>query len=122
MNQWGPSDTVRPDGVEVKALTKKLIDEIVASYKETASLAKRAGFEMIMVHGGHGWLINQFLSPYFNKRTDEYGGSLENRCRFAVEVLKAVREGVGPGFPIEFRMSGSELFEGGDCKSSGAIY
>ena len=113
MNQWGPSDTVRPDGVEVKALTKELIDEIVASYKETASLAKRAGFEMIMVHGGHGWLINQFLSPYFNKRTDEYGGSLENRCRFAVEVLKAVREGVGPGFPIEFRMSGSELFEGG---------
>lgn len=113
MNQWGPSDTVRPDGVEVKALTKELIDEIVASYKETASLAKRAGFEMIMVHGGHGWLINQFLSPYFNKRIDEYGGSLENRCRFAVEVLKAVREGVGPGFPIEFRMSGSELFEGG---------
>ena len=54
-----------------------------------------------MVHGGHGWLINQFLSPYFNKRTDEYGGSLENRCRFAMEVLKAVREGVGPGFPIE---------------------
>lgn len=111
MNQWGPSDTVRPDGVEVKALTKELIDEIVASYKETASLAKRAGFEMIMVHGGHGWLINQFLSPYFNKRTDEYGGSLENRCRFAVEVLKAVREGVGPGFPIEFRMSGSEFLK-----------
>ena len=84
---------------------------------------------MIMVHGGHGWLINQFLSPYFNKRIDEYGGSLENRCRFAVEVLKAVREGVGPGFPIEFRMSGSELFEGGytledggDRKSSGAVY
>ena len=83
------------------------------SYKETAALAKRAGFEMLMVHGGHGWLVNQFLSPYFNKRTDEYGGSLENRCRFAIEVLKAVREGVGPFFPIEFRMSGSELFEGG---------
>ena len=65
MNQWGPSDTVRPDGVEVKVLTKELIDEIVASYKETASLAKRAGFEMIMVHGGHGWLINQFLSLSF---------------------------------------------------------
>ena len=113
MHQWGPSDTVRPDGVEVKALTKELIADIVASYKETAALAKRAGFEMIMVHGGHGWLVNQFLSPYFNKRTDEYGGSLENRCRFAIEVLKAVREGVGPFFPIEFRMSGSELFEGG---------
>lgn len=113
MCQWGPSDTVRPDGVQVKALTKELIDDIVISYKNVASLAKRAGFEMLMIHGGHGWLINQFLSPYFNHRTDEYGGSLENRCRFAKEVLVAVREAVGPGFPIEFRFSGSELFEGG---------
>lgn len=113
MNQWGPSDTVRPDGVQVKALTKELIDEIVEAYGRTAALAKRAGFEMLMIHGGHGWLLNQFFSPYFNKRTDEYGGSLENRCRLAVEVLQAVRKAVGPGFPIEFRMSGSELFEGG---------
>ncbi len=113
MNQWGPSDTVRPDGVEVKALTKEMIDDIVASYAHVAGLAKRAGFEMLMIHGGHGWLINQFLSPYFNKRTDEYGGSLENRCRFAVEVLKAIREAVGPFFPLEFRLSGSELLKGG---------
>lgn len=113
MCQWGPSDTVRPDGVPVRALTKELIDDIVAAYGRVAGLAKRAGFEMIMIHGGHGWLINQFLSPYFNKRTDEYGGSLENRCRLACEVLDAVREAVGPRFPIEFRMSGSELFDGG---------
>ena len=113
MHQWGPSDTIRPDGVQVKALSKEQIDEIVAAYGHVAGLAKRAGFEMLMVHGGHGWLINQFLSPYFNKRTDEYGGSLENRCRFAIEVLKSVREAVGPFFPIEFRISGSELFEGG---------
>lgn len=113
MNQWGASDVVRPDGVEVKALTKELIAEIVESYGKVAGLAKRAGFEMIMVHGGHGWLLNQFFSPYFNKRTDEYGGSLENRCRLAIEVLKSIREAVGPGFPIEFRLSGSELFEGG---------
>ncbi len=113
MHQWGPSDTVRPDGVPVKALTKELIQEIVEAYGKTAALAKRAGFEMLMIHGGHGWLINQFLSPYFNRRTDEYGGSLENRCRFAIEVLKAVRQAVGEKFPVEFRMSGSELFEGG---------
>lgn len=113
MHQWGPSDTVRPDGVEVKALTKELIDEIVEAYGNVAGLAKRAGFEMLMIHGGHGWLINQFLSPYFNQRTDEYGGSLENRCRFAIDVLKSVRKAVGPFFPIEFRLSGSELFEGG---------
>ncbi len=113
MNQWGPSDTVRPDGVKVKALSKEMIEEIVEAYGKTAALAKRAGFEMLMIHGGHGWLLNQFFSPYFNRRTDEYGGSLENRCRLAVEVLQAVRQAVGPEFPIEFRMSGSELFEGG---------
>lgn len=113
MNQWGPSDSVRPDGVEVKALTKDMIDDIVKSYGDVAAMAKRAGFEMLMIHGGHGWLINQFLSPYFNKRTDEYGGSLENRCRFAKEVLTSVRNAVGPRFPIEFRMSGSEFFDGG---------
>lgn len=113
MHQWGPSDTVRPDGVPVKALTTDMLSDIVASYGRVAGLAKRAGFGMIMIHGGHGWLLNQFLSPYFNKRTDEYGGSLENRCRLAIEVLKSVKEAVGPGFPIEFRMSGSELFDGG---------
>lgn len=113
MNQWGPSDTVRPDGVEVKALSKEQIQDIVAAYGHVAGLAKRAGFEMLMIHGGHGWLINQFLSSYFNKRTDEYGGSLENRCRLAIEILQSVREAVGPFFPIEFRFSGSELFEGG---------
>jgi len=113
MNQWGPSDTIRADGVPVKALTKEMIDEIVAAYGHVAGLAKRAGFELLMVHGGHGWLINQFLSPLFNHRTDEYGGSLENRCRLAIEVLKAVREAVGPFFPIEFRMSGSEFVEEG---------
>lgn len=113
MHQWGPCDTVRPDGVPVKALTEDMLHEIADAYGNVAALAKRAGFGMLMIHGGHGWLINQFLSPYFNQRTDNYGGSLENRCRFAIEVLQKVREAVGPGFPIEFRMSGSELFEGG---------
>lgn len=113
LTQYGPSDTVRPDGMKVTALTKEQIADIVARYAETAVLAKRAGFEMIMVHGGHTWLLNQFISPYFNHRTDEYGGSFENRMRFTIEVLKAVRDAVGPRFPLEFRMSGSELFDGG---------
>ena len=111
--QWSASACTRADGVEVKALTKPMIDEIVSAYGHVAGLAKRAGFEMLMIHGGHGWLINQFLSPMFNRREDEYGGSLENRCRFAIEVLKAVREAVGPGFPIEFRLSGAEFVEEG---------
>lgn len=111
--QWGPSQGTRPDGRQVHALTQELIHEIVAAYGEKAALAKRAGFEMVMIHGGHGWLINQFLSPWFNKRTDNYGGSRENRVRFAIEVLQSVRRAVGHGFPIEFRLSGSELFDGG---------
>lgn len=113
LTQYGPSDGVRPDGMKVTSLTKKQIADIVKRYGETAILAKRAGFEMIMIHGGHTWLLNQFISPYFNHRTDEYGGSFENRMRFTLEVLKEVRNAVGPMFPIEFRMSGSELFEGG---------
>lgn len=111
--QWGPSAGVRADGLEIGELTEAMIDSIVTAYGDTASLAKRAGFEMVMVHGGHGWLINQFLSPYFNRRTDRYGGCLENRIRLAREVLASVRRAVGPRFPIEFRMSGSELFDGG---------
>ena len=111
--QWGPSDNVRPDGMPVRGLSREQIKDIVRSYGESAAIAKRAGYEMIMVHCGHGWLINQFLSPWFNKRQDEYGGSLENRVRFAREILTAIRENVGPGFPIEIRISGSELFEGG---------
>lgn len=113
ITQYGPSDATRPDGLPVRALTKEQLADIVKSYGDCAALAKRAGFEMVMVHAGHGWLINQFLSPYFNKRTDEYGGSPENRARLLLEVLDSVRGAVGPGFPIELRMSGSELFEGG---------
>lgn len=119
MNQWGPSAALRSDGVEVKKLTKEMIASIVEAYGKTAAVAKRAGFEMLMIHGGHGWLLNQFLSTYFNKREDEYGGSLNNRCRLAIEVLQAVRNAVGQGFPIEFRMSGSELFNGGYDLSEG---
>ncbi len=120
LTQYGPSDGVRPDGLPVKALTQEQIDDIVKAYGETAGLAKRAGFEMVLLHAGHGWLINQFLSPYFNHRPDKYGGSLENRVRLAREILTSIREHVGPGFPIEMRMSGAELFEGGYDVQEGA--
>lgn len=113
LSQYGPSDGVRPDGLPVKALTKEQIKDIVKAYGDTAALAKRAGFEMVMVHAGHGWLLNQFISEYFNHRTDEYGGSFENRMRLTLEVLDSVRAAVGPGFPIELRLSGTEAFEGG---------
>ena len=87
LSQYGPCDGVRPDGRPVKALTKEQIADIVASYGEKAALAKRAGFEMVMIHAGHGWLINQFLSPYFNKRDDEYGGRLPIHVRCLLDEV-----------------------------------
>lgn len=100
MCQWGPSDTTRPDGVPVRALSKEQIDEIVQAYGTVAGLAKRAGFEMIMIHGGHGWLINQFLSPYFNHRTDEYGGSWKTAAALPVRYSM-------PSAPLSARCSRS---------------
>jgi 2,4-dienoyl-CoA reductase-like NADH-dependent reductase (Old Yellow Enzyme family)/thioredoxin reductase len=111
--KYSSSDGVLEDGTEILALTKELIADIIKAYGRVAGLAKRAGFEMVMIHGGHSWLINQFLSPAFNRRTDEYGGSFENRRRFMLEVIASVRDAVGKGFPIEFRMSGAEGIGGG---------
>lgn len=105
---WGPSDITMPAG-EVKEMPKEMIYEIIESYRAGAKLCKDCGFDMVMVHAAHGWLFSQFLSPVLNKRKDEFGGSLENRCRFLLMVLDAVREAVGPRFPIELRLNGDDF-------------
>jgi 2,4-dienoyl-CoA reductase-like NADH-dependent reductase (Old Yellow Enzyme family)/thioredoxin reductase len=97
----------------VEEMSLAMIDEVVDHYAEAALRAQKAGFDMVMVHAGHGWLISQFVSPAVNKRTDEYGGSLENRVRFGIRVIDAIRERCGPDFPIEWRMSASDLVPGG---------
>lgn len=109
----GPNDELNAQGVPVKAMTEKQIEETATAFGSAARLVKEAGFDMVLIHGGHGWLLGQFASPYFNKRTDRWGGSLENRMRFSLLVIEKVREAVGPDFPIEFRMSGSECIPGG---------
>jgi 2,4-dienoyl-CoA reductase-like NADH-dependent reductase (Old Yellow Enzyme family)/thioredoxin reductase len=101
------------DRVEVEEMSEALMDEIAEAYAAGAATVKLAGFDMCMIHAGHGWLLAQFLSPLINKRTDKYGGSLENRARFPLLVIDRVRERVGDDFPIELRISGSELTEGG---------
>jgi 2,4-dienoyl-CoA reductase-like NADH-dependent reductase (Old Yellow Enzyme family)/thioredoxin reductase len=111
--KYGPSEISGPGGRRVAEMPADMIAEIVASFGRGAALCKRAGFDMVMIHGGHGWLIEQFLSPAVNRRKDMYGGSLENRARLAVEIIDSVRAAVGPGFPIEFRMSGVENISGG---------
>ena len=110
---YGPVDAVTGDGTAVLGMTREMIAQTVELFRKGAALVKRAGFDMLMLHAGHGWLIHQFLSPLTNKRTDEYGGCLENRARLALEIAGAVRRAVGPGFPIELRFSAMELAEGG---------
>ena len=109
---YGPSHDMRPEG-EVFEMPKEMIYEIVESYGKAAKLCKDCGFDMVMVHAAHGWLFSQFLSPVYNQRTDEFGGSLENRARFLMMALDAVRKAVGPMFPIECRFSGDDLTEQG---------
>ncbi len=109
---YGPSKCTMPAG-EVEEMPRELIFEIIESYKKAAKLVKDCGFDMVQVHAAHGWLFSQFLSPVLNQRTDEFGGSLENRARFLMLALDAVREGVGPRFPIEIRLSGDDLTDRG---------
>ena len=111
--RYGPVDALMPNGTVVQGMTKALIREAVTLFRNGASLVKRAGFDMLMLHAGHGWLLHQFLSPLTNTRSDEYGGSLPNRARLTLEVLDAIREAVGPDFPIELRFSAMEQAEGG---------
>lgn len=96
-----------------KELTVARIHELVNEFGEAARRAKEAGFDAVEVHGAHGYLINEFLSPYSNKRTDEYGGSAEKRERFPLEIVQRIREVVGPDFPIIYRISTDEFVEGG---------
>ena len=108
----GPVDEVRPNGVIVHAMTQSDINDVIKAFVNKALIAKAAGFDMIMLHGAHGWLLDQMLSPHFNTREDEFGGSFENRCKFPLMVIDAVRQAVGPKFPIEYRI-GAELLGDG---------
>ncbi|MGL4338154.1 MAG: FAD-dependent oxidoreductase, partial [Turicibacter sp.] len=101
-------------GAIPRALSKDEIEEIAVKYAQAARRAQLAGFDAVEIHGGHSYLICQFLSPLYNDRTDEFGGSIENRTRFAKMVIEKVRAQVGPFFPILFRISADELLEGGN--------
>ncbi len=110
---YGPSEEFTESGEHVYEMPKEIIREIEEAYGKAAAMAKSAGFNMVNVHAAHGWLFCQFLSPKQNHRTDEYGGSLENRARFFLETIDEVRKAVGKGFPIEVRMNGDDFYEGG---------
>lgn len=105
-----PDPTV---GALPMAMDSYMIEEAVSSFAAAAWRAKEAGCDFVEIHGAHGYLITQFLSPFSNRRLDRYGGSPENRIRFLREVFEAVRESVGDDFPIVLRLSGEEMVAGG---------
>ena len=115
MQPVSASDVPSKEGGEIpRPLSRDEILHIVKKYGEAAKRAQTAGFDAVEIHAGHSYLISQFLSPITNKRTDEFGGSVENRTRFCRMVIDEVRKQVGPFFPIMLRLSADELMEGGN--------
>lgn len=106
---YGPCGGVDAAGNDYYEMPEEVIYETAEAFARAAAWAKQCGFGMVTVHGGHGWLLSQFMSSKVNQRRDKWGGSLENRMRFPLLVLEVIRKSVGPGFPIEIRMSGSEV-------------
>ncbi|RJQ42343.1 MAG: NADH:flavin oxidoreductase [Gaiellales bacterium] len=110
----GPADVAVPGrGVEPRPLSADELSELIGLYRDAARRAIEAGFDAIEIHGAHGFLLSEFLSPYTNRRTDEYGGSLENRLRFPLEVITAVREVAGPDYPLLYRFGASDFMQEG---------
>lgn len=108
----GPSPLKIGD-IECTGMTLREVEQLPESYAKAALLAKDVGFTGVQIHAGHGFLLSQFLSPLFNRRSDQYGGSIEARCRIIVEVIDRVRTAVGPAFPIGIKINSSDLLEGG---------
>jgi 2,4-dienoyl-CoA reductase-like NADH-dependent reductase (Old Yellow Enzyme family) len=109
----GPSVLRTSDGEIGKEMTKAEISETIIAFGDAALRAKEAGFDGIQIHAAHGWLLSQFLSPFFNKRTDEYGGSMENRARIVVEAAKSIRESVGENFAVMVKINSDDFLPGG---------
>lgn len=110
---YGCSDFVRNDGLHFHQMPYEEMDKLADRYAALAECVKFCGFDTLLIHGGHGTLLQEFVSPRSNHRTDEYGGSMENRARFPLMVLDRIREKVGRDLLIEYRISGSECVPGG---------
>ncbi len=110
---WSPSDIPSPQvGIVPRPMSKAQIDEIIEAYADTVKLCKDSGLDGVEIHGAHGYLPQQFLSTNTNKRTDEYGGSLENRMRFLMEIMRACREHAEDGFAVGVRLAADETAGG----------
>ncbi|WP_283407903.1 hypothetical protein [Anoxynatronum buryatiense] len=112
-NPIGPSAFMRDDGIQVDEMTVEMMERVANNWAEAAWNCKALGFDMVNIHGGHGWLLSQFISPHLNRQQDEYGGSMVNRARFPIMVCQKIKALCGDDFLIEYRMSGSERTTGG---------
>lgn len=113
---YGPvawTNTTRGKTTWCEEMPEEIIERTIQKFYDSALNAKKWGFGMITIHGGHGWLLTQFMSPELNTRKDQWGGSFENNMRLPLAIADAVRRAVGPGFPIEMRISGAECYPGG---------
>jgi len=110
---WGPEDWVRDDGVKVKGMNEEMMAKVCDDFYKISRFAKECGFDGVLLHGGHGFLLQQFISPWTNHRTDEYGGSIQNRARFPKMILEACRRGIGEDGIIELRFSAEDGVLGG---------
>ncbi|MGM0845639.1 MAG: NADH:flavin oxidoreductase/NADH oxidase family protein [Bacillota bacterium] len=98
---------------EPRALSEEEIQELIKRFGNGAKVAQKAGFTGVQIHGAHGYLISQFLSPYHNRRSDEWGGSLENRMRFLMEVYHEIRKQTGENFPVGIKLNSADFQRGG---------
>ena len=110
--QFGPSAMEVAD-YDCREITISEVVQTVEDFKNAAIRAKKAGFDGVQLHGAHGFLLSQFLSPFFNKRKDEYGGSLENRARLILEIIKAIRLELGRQFTVIIKLNSDDFVEGG---------
>ncbi len=113
-------------GSETRALTGEEIEELIDAYGQTARRAREAGYDGVQIHGAHGYMVTQFLSPLTNKRDDQWGGPLENRMRFVLEVYKKCREAVGDDYPVMIKLNCADFLENGytleeGCKVAKAL-
>lgn len=109
-----PSALSLPQYGEVPVeMTREDIRDLVAAFGRAAGRAREAGFDGVELHGAHGYLLSQFLSPLTNRRSDEYGGTLEKRMRFAIEAVRAVRSSVGKDYPVWIKLNGDDFLPGG---------
>lgn len=115
MNIFGPSEiTNRVTGITPKEATEEDIKSIVEKFAKAAYRAKKAGFDAVQIHAAHGYFLSQFLTPYYNRRTDRYGGEIHNRARIIYEVIEEVRKRVGDDFPIMIKLNFDDFMDEGE--------